>query len=118
MGTYRFKAGRFEALEKGVVTVRPIAGTRRRGHSEEEDLALEQDLLADPKEIAEHLMLIDLGRNDVGRIADIGSVELTDKMVVEAAERDEPAWKDDCVEVFIRSNREPKLWGQLVINPA
>jgi anthranilate synthase component 1 len=70
-------------LEKGVVTVRPIAGTRRRGHSEEEDLALEEDLLADPKEIAEHLMLIDLGRNDVGRIADIGSVELTDKMVVE-----------------------------------
>jgi len=70
-------------LEKGVVTVRPIAGTRRRGHDEEEDAALEADLLADPKELAEHLMLIDLGRNDVGRIADIGSVELTDKMVVE-----------------------------------
>ena len=70
-------------LEQGTVTVRPIAGTRRRGHSEEEDAALEAELLADPKEIAEHLMLIDLGRNDVGRIAETGSVELTDKMVVE-----------------------------------
>lgn len=70
-------------LEKGMVTVRPIAGTRRRGYTEEEDNALEAELLADPKEIAEHLMLIDLGRNDVGRIANIGSVELTDKMVVE-----------------------------------
>ena len=70
-------------LENGVVTVRPIAGTRRRGHTEEEDDAMEAELLADPKEIAEHLMLIDLGRNDVGRIADTGSVELTDKMVVE-----------------------------------
>ena len=70
-------------LEHGIVTVRPIAGTRRRGHSDEEDLAMEQELLADPKEIAEHLMLIDLGRNDVGRIAETGSVELTDKMVVE-----------------------------------
>ena len=70
-------------LEEGVVTVRPIAGTRRRGRSEEEDIALQEELLADPKEIAEHLMLIDLGRNDVGRIAKIGSVELTEKMVVE-----------------------------------
>jgi anthranilate synthase component 1 len=70
-------------LEKGVVTVRPIAGTRRRGHTEEEDRAMEEELLADPKEIAEHLMLIDLGRNDVGRIAQTGSVELTDSMVVE-----------------------------------
>lgn len=70
-------------LEKGVVTVRPIAGTRRRGYTEEEDRALEAELLADPKEIAEHLMLIDLGRNDVGRIAEIGSVKLTDEMVVE-----------------------------------
>jgi anthranilate synthase component 1 len=70
-------------LEKGVVTVRPIAGTRRRGHTEEEDDAMEAELLADPKEIAEHLMLIDLGRNDVGRIAETGSVELTDTMVVE-----------------------------------
>jgi anthranilate synthase component 1 len=55
--------------EAGKVTVRPIAGTRRRGSSEAEDRALEEELLADPKEIAEHLMLIDLGRNDVGRIA-------------------------------------------------
>ncbi len=70
-------------LEKGLVTVRPIAGTRRRGHTEEEDKAMEAELLADPKEIAEHLMLIDLGRNDVGRIAEIGSVQLTAKMEVE-----------------------------------
>lgn len=70
-------------FEHGAVTVRPIAGTRRRGHTEEEDRALEQDLVNDPKEIAEHLMLIDLGRNDVGRVAETGSVQLTDKMVVE-----------------------------------
>ena len=70
-------------LEHGVVTVRPIAGTRRRGHSEEEDIAFEKELLADPKEIAEHLMLIDLGRYYVGRLAETGSVELTDKMIVE-----------------------------------
>ncbi len=70
-------------LEDGVVTVRPIAGTRRRGHNEAEDLALEQELLADPKELAEHLMLIDLGRNDTGRVAEIGSVKLTDNMIVE-----------------------------------
>jgi anthranilate synthase component 1 len=70
-------------VEQGLVTVRPIAGTRHRGSTEAEDDALEAELLADPKEIAEHLMLIDLGRNDVGRIAEIGSVELTDKMVVE-----------------------------------
>lgn len=70
-------------LEKGVVTVRPIAGTRRRGHTEAEDKAMEAELLADPKEIAEHLMLIDLGRNDVGRIAQTGSVQLTDSMIVE-----------------------------------
>jgi len=70
-------------LEEGEVTVRPIAGTRRRGHTEEEDNALEAELLADPKELAEHLMLIDLGRNDTGRVAKVGSVSLTDKMVVE-----------------------------------
>ncbi|GAB6139686.1 anthranilate synthase component I [Methylosoma difficile] len=70
-------------LEDDTVTVRPIAGTRRRGLTPEQDLALEQDLLADPKEIAEHLMLIDLGRNDTGRVAEIGSVQLTDKMIVE-----------------------------------
>ena len=69
--------------EDGEVTVRPIAGTRPRGKTDAEDLALEKDLLADPKEIAEHLMLIDLGRNDAGRIAEIGSVKLTEKMVIE-----------------------------------
>jgi anthranilate synthase component 1 len=70
-------------LEDGQVTVRPIAGTRRRGKTAEEDIALEQEMLDDPKEIAEHLMLIDLGRNDVGRISQSGSVEVTEKMVVE-----------------------------------
>ena len=70
-------------LEDGHVSVRPIAGTRPRGKTQEEDAALENELLADPKEISEHLMLIDLGRNDVGRVAEIGSVELTDNMVVE-----------------------------------
>jgi anthranilate synthase component I len=70
-------------LEDDMVTVRPIAGTRPRGKSEEEDVALEKDLLADPKELAEHLMLIDLGRNDAGRVAEMGSVSLTDKMIIE-----------------------------------
>ena len=71
---------RYEDTE---VTVRPIAGTRPRGKTEEQDRDLEKDLLADPKELAEHLMLIDLGRNDVGRIAKTGTVELTDKMMIE-----------------------------------
>ena len=70
-------------LEENVVTVRPIAGTRPRGETEADDLALEKDLLQDPKELAEHLMLIDLGRNDVGRVAEMGSVKLTDKMIIE-----------------------------------
>jgi anthranilate synthase component 1 len=70
-------------LENGVVTTRPLAGTRRRGRTEEEDLALEKELLSDPKELAEHLMLIDLGRNDIGRVAETGSVKVTDKMVIE-----------------------------------
>ena len=70
-------------VENGEVTVRPIAGTRVRGKTPEEDRALETELLADPKERAEHLMLIDLGRNDVGRVADVGSVKLTEKMVIE-----------------------------------
>jgi anthranilate synthase component 1 len=70
-------------LEDNVVTVRPIAGTRPRGTTEAEDLALEEELLQDPKELAEHLMLIDLGRNDVGRVAKMGSVTLTDKMIIE-----------------------------------
>ncbi|MFT7654048.1 MAG: anthranilate synthase component 1 [Limisphaerales bacterium] len=70
-------------LEAGVVTNRPLAGTRRRGHDDEEDRALEEELLADPKEIAEHLMLIDLGRNDVGRVAETGSVKVTEQFVIE-----------------------------------
>ncbi len=69
--------------EDEMVTVRPIAGTRPRGKDEADDKALEEELLADPKELAEHLMLIDLGRNDVGRIAETGSVELTEKMTIE-----------------------------------
>jgi len=70
-------------LEDDTVTVRPIAGTRRRGYTEEEDCALEAELLADPKELAEHLMLIDLGRNDAGRVSVTGSVKLTENMLVE-----------------------------------
>jgi anthranilate synthase component 1 len=65
------------------VTLRPIAGTRRRGASVEEDRRLEQELLDDPKERAEHLMLIDLGRNDAGRVCRTGTVEVTDRMVIE-----------------------------------
>ncbi|AIR89137.1 anthranilate synthase component I [Pseudomonas cremoricolorata] len=70
-------------VEDNLVTVRPIAGTRPRGANEEADQALEDDLLSDDKEIAEHLMLIDLGRNDVGRVSSTGSVRLTEKMVIE-----------------------------------
>jgi anthranilate synthase component 1 len=70
-------------LEDNEVTVRPMAGTRPRGADAEEDLTLEEELLADPKELAEHLMLIDLGRNDTGRIAEVGTVKVTDKMIVE-----------------------------------
>jgi len=70
-------------LEGDNVTVRPIAGTRPRGKTPQQDAVLAQELLADPKELAEHLMLIDLGRNDVGRIAQHGSVKLTEKMVIE-----------------------------------
>lgn len=70
-------------LEEGEVTVRPIAGTRPRGEDPVHDRLVEQELLRDPKELAEHLMLIDLGRNDVGRVANTGSVELTDRMIIE-----------------------------------
>ena len=70
-------------LRDDTVTVRPIAGTRRRGVDKAEDEALAQDLMADPKELAEHLMLLDLGRNDVGRVAQIGTVRVTEKMKVE-----------------------------------
>src|SRR6201999_3532037 len=67
----------------GTVTIRPIAGTRPRGTTPHEDAALETELLADPKERAEHLMLLDLGRNDVGRVAEIGSVTVTDQFFIE-----------------------------------
>ena len=70
-------------LEDGEATVRPIAGTRRRGATAAEDRGLEADLLADPKERAEHLMLIDLGRNDIGRVSASGSVRVTDRMTIE-----------------------------------
>ncbi|WP_457573046.1 anthranilate synthase component I [Desulfolithobacter sp.] len=70
-------------LEDGDIELRPIAGTRKRGRTEEEDLALEKELLADPKERAEHLMLVDLGRNDVGRVARSGSVTVRDLLVIE-----------------------------------
>jgi anthranilate synthase component I len=70
-------------LRDGKVTIRPIAGTRRRGATEAEDRALAQDLLGDPKELAEHLMLLDLARNDVGRVAQIGSVRVAEQMIVE-----------------------------------
>jgi anthranilate synthase component 1 len=70
-------------VEDGELTVRPIAGTRPRGTSEIEDGALAAELLADPKEIAEHVMLLDLGRNDVGRVACVGSVEVTERLVIE-----------------------------------
>jgi anthranilate synthase component I len=70
-------------LRDGVVTIRPIAGTRRRGETPEEDRALGEELLADPKERAEHLMLLDLGRNDVGRVARIGTVTVTEQMAIE-----------------------------------
>jgi anthranilate synthase component 1 len=66
-----------------MVTVRPIAGTRPRGSNRDEDAAYERDLLADPKEIAEHVMLMDLGRNDLGRVAQVGSVEVTAQMAIE-----------------------------------
>ena len=70
-------------LEEGKVTLRPIAGTRKRGKDDKEDIINQEDLLNDPKEIAEHLMLIDLGRNDVGRVSQMGSVKVTDKMIIE-----------------------------------
>jgi anthranilate synthase component 1 len=70
-------------LRDGTVTIRPIAGTRRRGATPAEDEALAAELLADPKERAEHLMLLDLGRNDVGRVATIGSVNVTDRFFIE-----------------------------------
>ncbi len=70
-------------VREGQITIRPIAGTRPRGKTIAEDLALEEELRNDPKELAEHLMLLDLGRNDVGRVSKIGSVRVTEKMIVE-----------------------------------
>lgn len=70
-------------VEDGEVTIRPLAGTRKRGNNEQEDKELEDDLLSDKKELAEHLMLLDLGRNDVGRVAVPGSIEVSDKMTIE-----------------------------------
>jgi anthranilate synthase component 1 len=70
-------------LENRVATLRPIAGTRPRGKNEQEDRSLANELLADEKERAEHLMLVDLGRNDLGRIAELGTVQVTDLMIVE-----------------------------------
>ena len=70
-------------LENGIVTSRPLAGTRSRGRTPEEDAALERELLSDPKELAEHLMLIDLHRNDIGRVVEIGSVRVTEQMIIE-----------------------------------
>ncbi|TMH90645.1 MAG: anthranilate synthase component I [Betaproteobacteria bacterium] len=96
-------------LERGTVTVRPIAGTRRRGGTQDEDVALERELLADPKERAEHVMLADLGRNDVGRVAGTGTVRLTETMTVERyshvmhiVSNVEGRLRDglDCVDVF------------------
>ena len=70
-------------VENGAIVNRPLAGTRRRGRDAAEDLAMERELASDPKELAEHLMLIDLGRNDVGRVAKIGSVKVTEQFAVE-----------------------------------
>ncbi|HEY1923112.1 MAG TPA: chorismate-binding protein, partial [Tepidisphaeraceae bacterium] len=70
-------------VSDGIVTSRPLAGTRRRGSTDEEDIALERELLADPKERAEHIMIVDLHRNDVGRVAKVGTVKVSDVMTVE-----------------------------------
>jgi anthranilate synthase component 1 len=70
-------------VEDGVATLRPIAGTRPRGTTEQDDVALATELAADPKELAEHVMLLDLGRNDVGRVAATGTVEVTERFVIE-----------------------------------
>jgi anthranilate synthase component I len=86
MGPYALAGASPEVMarvEDGELTVRPIAGTRPRGTMEREDQALADELLADPKEIAEHVMLLDLGRNDVGRVSRTGSVEVTERFVIE-----------------------------------
>ena len=92
LGTPALRAGRLLDTKQGpgsenratqIVTNRPLAGTRRRGATPEEDRALERELLADPKEIAEHVMLVDLGRNDVGKVAEPGTIQIPARMVVE-----------------------------------
>jgi len=70
-------------LENGMASVRPIAGTRQRGATPDEDKALAEELLDDPKELAEHVMLVDLGRNDIGRVSEYGSVQVTEQMAIE-----------------------------------
>ena len=90
-------------LEDDKVTVRPIAGTRPRGKDEDEDEALEKDLLEDPKEIAEHVQLMDLGRNDIGRVSETSSVKVTDHMIIERYSH----------VMHIVSNVEGKLKGKL-----
>jgi anthranilate synthase component 1 len=92
-------------VRNGTVTIRPIAGTRRRGATPHEDKALEAELLADPKERAEHLMLLDLGRNDVGRVAEIGSVEVTDRFFIERYSQVMHIVSN--VEGKLRSDRDP-----------
>ena len=72
-----------DGTPKSQITIRPLAGTRKRGATPEEDAALAAELRADPKEVAEHVMLIDLARNDVGRVAEVGSVKVSDTMVIE-----------------------------------
>jgi anthranilate synthase component 1 len=82
LGGYAIVASSPEILVRvrdDTVTIRPIAGTRRRGATPDEDRALAEDLLSDPKELAEHLMLLDLGRNDVGRVAEVGTVKVTEQ---------------------------------------
>src|SRR5690606_36916468 len=79
----RQEAVRHPGQERSRITIRPLAGTRPRGGTPEQDAALAAELQADEKEIAEHVMLIDLARNDVGRIAEIGSVQVSDRMVIE-----------------------------------
>jgi anthranilate synthase component 1 len=101
-------------VEDGKITVRPLAGTRKRGANEAEDQALEQELLADEKELAEHLMLIDLSRNDSGRVSKIGSVKVTRKMFVERyshvmhiASIVESEIRDDCAALDVLKSTLP-----------
>jgi anthranilate synthase component 1 len=101
-------------VEDGKITVRPLAGTRKRGATEVEDQALEQELLADEKELAEHLMLIDLSRNDSGRVSKIGSVKVTRKMFVERyshvmhiASIVESEIRDDCAALDVLKSTLP-----------